>query len=154
MRTFDFTPLLQSAIGFDDLFRFAKTAQFDQAEQGYPPYNIEKIGKDDYQITMALAGFSEDDIELTMEGELLKVEGKAEPAKSEENREFFFKGIAKRAFTRQFQLADNIRVSGASFKDGLLAIDLFREVPEHQKPRRIAIKTLGKRKTIEGKKAA
>ncbi|MEE8371530.1 MAG: Hsp20 family protein, partial [Sphingomonadales bacterium] len=105
MRSFDFTPLLQSAIGFDDLFRFASTAQFDQAEQGYPPYNIEKIGEDDYQITMALAGFSEDDIEMTLEGELLKVEGKAEPTKDEGVREFFFKGIAKRAFTRQFQLA-------------------------------------------------
>ncbi|MEE8370725.1 MAG: Hsp20 family protein, partial [Sphingomonadales bacterium] len=92
--------------------------------------------------------------EMTLEGELLKVEGKAEPTKDEGVREFFFKGIAKRAFTRQFQLADNIRVSGAGFKDGLLAIDLFREVPEHEKPRRIAIKTAGKRKAIEGKKAA
>lgn len=154
MRAFDFSPLMQSAIGFDDLFRFAETTRFDKAELNYPPYDIEKTGADEYRISMALAGFKEDDISLTVEGEILRIEGRASVGETEEDRSFLYQGIARREFTRRFQLADNIHVEGAAFKDGLLKIDLFRQVPEHEKPRRIEIKTAGrKRKVIEGKAA-
>jgi molecular chaperone IbpA len=145
---------MQSAIGFDELFRFAEESRFDKTELSYPPYDIEKTGEDEYRISMALAGFNEDDIKLTVEGEILRVEGRATVSDKEEGRKFLYQGIARREFTRQFQLADNIRVEAASFKDGLLDIKLFREIPEHEKPRRIDIKTGGKkRKVIEGKAA-
>ncbi len=154
MRAFDFSPLMQSAIGFDELFRFAEKSRFDKAELSYPPYDIEKTGNDEYRISMALAGFKDDDIKVTIEGEILRVEGRASVSETEEGREFLYQGIAKREFTRQFQLADNIHVEAASFKDGLLEIGLFREIPEHEKPRRIDIKTGRKRrKAIEGKAA-
>ena len=154
MRAFDFSPLMRSAIGFDDLFRFAEKTRFDKPELSYPPYDIEKTGQDEYGISMALAGFKEDDIALTVEGDILRIEGRASVGDTEEDRSFLYQGIARREFTRRFQLADNIHVEDASFKDGLLKISLFRQVPAHEKPRRIEIKTGGKkRKVIEGKAA-
>lgn len=154
MRAFDFSPLMQSAIGFDDLFRFAEKSRFDKTELSYPPYDIEKTDEDEYRISMALAGFKDEDIKVTVEGEILRIEGRASASEAEADRSFLYQGIARREFTRQFQLADNIHVEDASFKDGLLEVKLFRQIPEHEKPRRIDIKTGGKkRKVIEGKAA-
>ena len=154
MRAFDFSPLMQSAIGFDDLFRFAENSRFDKTDLSYPPYDIEKTGEDEYRISMALAGFHEDDIKLTVEGETLRVDGRTSLSEQEEGREFLYQGIARREFTRRFQLADNIHAEGAAFTDGLLEINLFRQVPEHEKPRRIDIKSGGKKKKVIAGKTA
>lgn len=153
MRGFDFTPLLRSSVGFDDLFRLSESlGRFDQASQGYPPYNIEKIGEDEYRITLAVAGFAADELELTLEDRTLTVSGRTVEDEGDE-RQFLHRGIAKRAFERSFRLADTVKVAAASFENGLLTIDLRREIPEHMKPRRIEIATGTGARKIE-KKAA
>lgn len=155
MRRIDFSPLMQSAIGFDDFFRMAENLGkgIDTAEKAYPPYNIEKIGEDGYRITMALAGFAKDDVTITVENDLLTIEGKVEQTEAEKAREFVHRGIATRSFVRKFQLADLIKVNNASFDNGLLHIDLEREIPEHKKPRQIPIDgKVSKPKVIEGSK--
>ncbi|WP_019833216.1 Hsp20 family protein [Sphingomonas sp. PR090111-T3T-6A] len=138
MRTVDFAPLLRSSIGFENLNRLVDFATRGEGD-AYPPYNIEKLAEDSYRISMAVAGFSRDELELTVQDNVLIVVGKAEPKVGEAEREFLHRGIAKRAFERRFQLADTIKVTGAGYVDGLLNIELKREVPEHKKPRRIAI---------------
>ena len=138
MRTLDFAPLLRSSIGFENLNRLVDFATRGDGE-AYPPYNIEKIAEDAYRIAMAVAGFSRDELELTVQDNVLIVVGKAEQKAEEAERQFLHRGIAKRAFERRFQLADTIKVTGAGYADGLLNIELKREVPEHKKPRRIAI---------------
>ena len=144
MRTFDLTPLLQSAIGFDDIFRWTDNlGRIDQAERAYPPYNIEKTGENEYRISMALAGFGEDD---------LSVSGKVETSEEGKKISYLHQGIARRSFERKFQLADTIRVTGADFTQGLLNISLEREIPEHKKPRQIEIRS--PKEAIEGRKAA
>lgn len=153
MTRFDLTPLFRSSVGFDHLSRLIDTA-LDQAtdSMSYPPYNIEKISEDNYRISMAVAGFEENDIEITAQDNTLTVS--ARTTQDNEKREFLYRGIAGRAFERRFQLADYIRVSDASMLNGMLHIDLVREVPERMKPRNIAI-TTGKKahKMIEGKAA-
>ncbi|MCH8348239.1 MAG: Hsp20 family protein [Proteobacteria bacterium] len=155
MRPFDLSPLMQSAIGFDELFRMAeKTAKgFDAAERSYPPYNIEKHGQDDYRITMALAGFGLADISVSLEDGLLTVSGKVTETEQDEDRQFIHRGIATRAFQRKFQLAGEILVTGASFDNGLLHIELMREVPEHKKPRDIPIAAGTAGPVLEGVKS-
>ena len=138
MRTLDFAPLLRSSIGFENLNRLVDFATRGESET-YPPYNIEKLAEDSYRISMAIAGFSRDELELTVQDNMLIVVGKTEQKVGEPEREFLHRGIAKRAFERRFQLADTIKVTGAGYADGLLNIELKREVPEHKKPRRIAI---------------
>ncbi len=138
MRTLDFAPLLRSSIGFENLNRLVDFATRGESE-AYPPYNIEKLAEDSYRISMAIAGFSRDELELTVQDNMLIVVGKTEQKVGEPEREFLHRGIAKRAFERRFQLADTIKVTGAGYVDGLLNIELKREVPEHKKPRRIAI---------------
>lgn len=151
MRTFDLTPLFRSSVGFDRMTRLLDTAsRLDDGSLSYPPYNIEKRGDDLYRISMAVAGFGESDLELTQTENTLVVKGKAE--KSEEEGSFLYRGIAGRAFERRFQLADYIRVTDASLENGLLHIDLEREVPEALKPRTIEIAG-GSAKRLE-KKAA
>ena len=155
MTTFDFTPLFRSAIGFDRVSQLLEAAQrLDGSAPAYPPYNIEKIGEDSYRIVMAVAGFGEDDLEVTVENDVLTVRGRLED-KPEEDR-YLYRGIATRAFERRFQLADFIQVRGARLENGLLEIDLEREVPEHLRPRTIAIETKApkRRKAIEQTKAA
>lgn len=156
MRRFDFSPLMQSAIGFDELFRMAENfgKGLDAPDRAYPPYNIEKKGEDGYRITMALAGFSQDDITITLENDLLTIEGAVEQKEEDEGKDYIHRGIATRSFVRKFQLADLIKVNEASFDNGLLHIDLEREIPEHKKPRRIPIAKGpdAKTKTIEGNK--
>jgi len=155
MRTLDFSPLMRSAIGFDDLFRMAEknfTKGFDNADLAYPPYNIEKLGEDGYRITMALAGFSEGDINVTLEGDTLTVAGNTSETEEEATKEFIHRGIATRAFSRKFQLADTVKVGGASFDNGLLHIELQRVIPEHKRPREIPVQTsAAKKPAIEGK---
>ena len=135
MRTYDFSPLFRSTIGFDRLFNLVETAQ-RAAEETYPPYNIERLADDRYQISLAIAGFSPDEVSITAEQNVVTIEGsKAEKTE----REFLYRGISTRQFKRQFSLADYVQVKGASFDNGLLRIDLVREIPEAMKPRRIAI---------------
>jgi molecular chaperone IbpA len=146
---------MRSAIGFDDLFRLTDSlGRGDKAEQAYPPYNIEKTGEDAYRISMAVAGFAEDELEITVKDDMLVIEGKAIEDETEEEKTFLHRGIAKRAFERRFRLADTIRVIGAGFENGLLNVELLREIPEHRKPRMIKIGAATIAKAIEGEKAA
>jgi molecular chaperone IbpA len=134
--TYDFAPLWRSTIGFDRLFDLVDAAQQAGTEDNYPPCNVERLGDDRYQISLAVAGFSPDDIAITAERSVLTVEGrKAEAQQSE----FLYRGISARPFKRQFSLADYVEVKGATFDNGLLKIELMREVPEMLKPRRISI---------------
>jgi molecular chaperone IbpA len=134
--TLDFAPLLRSSIGFENLNRLV---DFTRGESdSYPPYNIEKTGDGSYRIQMALAGFTRDEIDVTVQDNTLIIIGRASEPEGEQ-REFLHRGIAKRAFERRFQLADTIKVTGAGYDNGLLNIELVREIPEHKKPRRIAI---------------
>jgi len=140
MRTLDLSPLFRSTIGIDRMSRLLDSAlQFDTAAPSYPPYNIEKTGEDAYRITMAVAGFGEDDLEVVTSENTLTVRAKSAVEEEDKNRVFLHRGIAGRAFERRFQLADYIKVSGASLVNGLLNIDLVREVPEAQKPRTVKI---------------
>jgi len=135
MRTYDFSPLWRSTIGFDRLFDLAETAQ-RAGEDNYPPYNIERLAEDRYQISLAVAGFAPEDIAITAEQNVVTVEG----SKSDKaERDFLYRGISTRNFKRQFSLADHVQVKGADFDNGLLKIELVREIPEAMKPRRIAI---------------
>lgn len=139
MRTMDLTPLLRSSIGFDHINRLLDTS-LGSNEASYPPYNIEKISEDDYRITIALAGFSEGDLDVVINEGVLIVSAKNSAEKEEEDdSRFLHRGIAKRSFERRFRLAETIRVMEAELENGLLIIDLQREVPEHLKPRKIAI---------------
>ena len=151
MRTLDFAPLSRSTIGFDRLLDLVETAQ-RAAEDNYPPYNIERLGDDRYQISLALAGFAPEDISLTAEQNVLTVEG-CRPEKDDQT--FLYRGISNRPFKRQFNLADYVQVRGASFDNGLLKIELVREVPEAMKPRRIEIHGASglKVQQLEGKAA-
>ncbi|MBR1221515.1 Hsp20 family protein [Bradyrhizobium sp. U87765 SZCCT0131] len=135
MRTYDFAPLWRSTIGFDRLFDLLDETQ-RRAEDNYPPYNIERLGDDHYQISLALAGFSPDDIVVTAEQNVLTVEGSRS---DKDQREYLYQGISARPFKRQFSLADYVQVKAASFDNGLLRIELVREIPEAMKPRRITI---------------
>src|SRR6478735_12159853 len=135
MRTYDFAPLWRSTIGFDRLFDLAEIAQ-RAGEDNYPPYNIERLAEDRYQISLAVAGFSPDEISVTAEYNVVTIEGsKTEKAE----HEYLHRGISARPFKRQFDLADYVHVKSASFDNGLLKIELVREIPEAMKPRRIAI---------------
>jgi molecular chaperone IbpA len=138
MDRFDFSPLFRSTIGFDRLARLVDTAaRVDSTAVAYPPYNIEKTGEDSYRLTMAVAGFSQDELVITVHENTLIVTGKAQ--KDPENGRYLHQGIARRAFERRFSLADHLKVTGASLDNGLLHVDLVREVPEEAKPRQIKI---------------
>ena len=140
MRTLDLTPMHRFTIGFDRMQRqLEEFAHMDDAQAAYPPYNIEVLGDDAYRITMAIAGFSADDLDITVESTVLTVTGRIEQA--EEEQQFLHHGIAARAFERQFELADHIKISAAKLDNGLLHIELEREVPEALKPRKIDIAT-------------
>src|SRR5579875_3773737 len=138
MDRFDFSPLFRSTIGFDRLMRAIDAAsRLDNATLAYPPYNIEKTGEETYRLTMAVAGFAPDEIEVTVHENSLLVSGKAK--KDEDETRYLHRGIARRAFERRFSLADHLKVTGASMDNGLLHVDLVREVPEAMKPRTIKI---------------
>jgi len=147
MRTYDFTPLWRSNIGFDRLFDLMNSAQLSENE-GYPPYDIVRLGDDTYRISLALDGFSPDDITITAQQNLLTIAGRRAQAGE---REYLYQGIATRPFERQFSLADFVEVAGAAFENGLLQIDLVRRVPEAMKPRKIEI-TRGARAATKSEK--
>lgn len=138
MRTFDFAPLLRSSIGYENLNRLVDAATRGEAS-AYPPYNIEKVGEDAYRISMAVAGFGEDDLDVTVHENVLIISGRVTEREDEETREFIHRGIGTRAFERRFELADTIQVTDASYENGLLNVDLVRVIPEEKKPRKIAI---------------
>jgi molecular chaperone IbpA len=138
MNALDFSPLFRSTIGFDRLMRLADAAtRVDTAALSYPPYNIEKTGEDTYRLTMAVAGFAKDELEIVAQENAVVVIGKSK--NGEEEGKYLHRGIARRAFERRFHLADHIKVTGASLDNGLLHVELAREVPEQLKPRTIDI---------------
>ena len=154
MRNLDLSPLFRSTVGFDHLSRLIdNVSRVDDQTFSYPPYNIEKFSDDAYRVTMAVAGFSEADLEITVTGQVLTVIGKS--GKEEVSPTFLHRGIAGRSFERRFQLAEHIKVSNAALVNGLLYIDLAREVPEALKPRTVAIgnKLAEAPKAIEAKAA-
>jgi molecular chaperone IbpA len=136
MRTFDLSPLYRASVGFDNLTRLFETTRLDEAPT-YPPYNIAKAGEDTYRITFAVAGFADKDLDVQVENHTLTVRGKA--TQDEEAQTYLHRGIAGRSFERKFELADHIHVAGAQMENGLLHIDLKREIPEALKPRKVAI---------------
>jgi len=138
MRSFDLSPLFRSTIGFDRLADMLDSAAHFDTTTAYPPYNIERTDENHYRISLAVAGFGENDLNVEVKEGVLTVSGKHEDADSGKP-DFLYQGIAARAFERRFQLAENVHVRGASMANGLLHIDLERVVPEEQKPRRIAI---------------
>ncbi|NKB57224.1 MAG: Hsp20 family protein [Alphaproteobacteria bacterium] len=139
MRTFDMTPLFRNSVGFDRMARLLDGVAGDQVPT-YPPYNIERVGEEAYRITMAVAGFGEADIDVQVKENQLTITGRVEKSEDEaKDKQFLHRGIAERAFERRFNLADHIKVAGADLVNGLLHVDLVREVPEAMKPRTIAI---------------
>jgi molecular chaperone IbpA len=138
MRTFDPTPLWRSTVGFDRLFDLIDNSRREAGNDNYPPYNIARTGEDTYHVSLALAGFAPDEVTVTAEQNMLTVEGRKA---DQGDHQYLYQGISGGPFRRQFSLADYVQVKGATFKDGLLRIELVREVPEAMKPRRIAIKS-------------
>jgi molecular chaperone IbpA len=156
MRTFDLAPLYRSTVGFDRLFSMLdQVAGFEGAAPGYPPYNIERTGENAYRITVAVAGFGQNELNIEAKENTLTIRGEKQSAANEPKGEVLHQGIAARAFERVFQLADFVQVKGAALENGLLHVDLVREVPVAKKPRQIAIST-GKpvEASIEAKLAA
>ena len=140
MRTIDFSPLFRHSVGFERMQRLLDaSARMESSAPSYPPYNIEQMGEDAYRISLAVAGFNEQDLDVTVEENTLVVTGKL--AEDSEDKTFLHRGIAGRAFERRFELADHIKVVGGSLVNGLLNIDLDREIPEESRPRKIVIET-------------
>jgi molecular chaperone IbpA len=152
MRTFNLAPLYRSTVGFDRLFSLFDQLG-DDGTPGYPPYNIERTGDNAYRITVAVAGFSEPEINIEVKENTLTIRGEKQTKTDESTAETLYQGIAARAFERVFQLADYVQVKGASLENGLLHVDLVREIPEAKKPRQIQIGN-GKAKVVEAKAAA
>lgn len=145
MNRFDFTPYRRTTVGFDRLFDLLENTGRAGQNENYPPFNIERTGENDYVVTVAVAGFKPDEIDITAQQNMLIVSGRKE-ADSNDNRDFLHMGIASRNFERRFQLADHIHVTAADMADGLLIINLVREIPEALKPRKVSI---GGTQTIE-----
>ncbi len=153
MRTFDFAPLYRSTVGFDRLFSMLDQASgFDGSGSTYPPYNIERTGENAYRITVAVAGFSEPELSIEAKENALTIKGEKQTKADDKKDEVLYQGIAARAFERVFQLAEHVEVRGAALENGLLHVDLVREVPEAMKPRQIPIGN-GKAKVIDAKAA-
>ena len=149
MRTFDLAPLYRSTVGFDRLFSMLDGFE---AAPGYPPYNIERTGENAYRISVAVAGFGEDELSIESKENTLTIKGEKQQSKEGQTGEVLYQGIAARAFERVFQLADYVQVKNASLQNGLLHVDLVREVPEAMKPRQIPIGN-GSPKVIDAKAA-
>ncbi len=136
--SYDYAPLFRSSVGFDRVFNLLENAQRARSLSDWPPYDIVKTGDDSYRISIAVAGFSQDDLDITFQSNLLTVTGKKQEAAAEG---YLHRGIAGRPFEHRFELADHVRVNGADLSDGLLSIDLVREIPEALKPRKISIQS-------------
>lgn len=146
MRQFDFAPLYRSTVGFDRLAQLLDSVGGIEAD-GYPPYNIERLGDNEYRITMAVAGFGQDELKVEVKEQALLVNGEKKP--DDKAHTYLHRGIAARSFERRFQLADYVEVKGAEVKDGLLHIDLVRNLPERMKPRTVAIASTDGARQIE-----
>lgn len=141
MRTYDLSPLFRTSVGYDRMARMIDALSSEQSN-GYPPYNIEKLDDNAYQISMAVAGFAEDELTLEVKENVLTIAGRKDlDEEAEAERVYLYRGIAERAFERRFNLADHIKVQGALLENGLLHVKLVREVPEELKPRKIEIAT-------------
>ena len=151
MRSFDLSPLYRSTVGFDRLFSMLDQAAGSEAAT-YPPYNIERTGENNYRITVAVAGFGEKDLTIESRENVLTIKGAKEVREDAPKNETLYQGIAARAFERRFQLADHVTATGAAIENGLLHVDLVREIPEAQKPRQIPIGASGPR-AVEAKAA-
>ncbi len=155
MRTFDLAPLYRSTVGFDHLFSlFDQVAGHDVGTPGYPPYNIERTGENAYRISVAVAGFTDADLSIETKENRLTIRGEKQPNDEEKTGEVLYQGIAARTFERSFQLADYVKVKGASLENGLLHVDLVREVPEAMKPRSIPIASSSKLLEVKPTKVA
>ena len=152
MRTFDLAPLYRSTVGFDRLFSLFDQVAGNDGAPGYPPYNIERTGENAYRISVAVAGFGENELSIEAKENTLTIKGEKHTKTDEKSGEVLYQGIAARAFERVFQLADYVVVKGAALENGLLHVDLVREIPEAKKPRRIAIGN-GEHKVVEAKAA-
>ena len=153
MSTIDLTPLYRTMVGFDRMANMIDSAARLDGAQGYPPYNIERVADDEFAIEIAVAGFGEEDLDIETKDGLLTVAGRKASNEDAPEREFLHRGIAERGFLRRFQLADHVIVTGANLKNGLLRVELVRELPEAKKPRKIEIGAPskgGKPKLIEG----
>ncbi|EJF88801.1 Hsp20 family protein [Bartonella tamiae] len=139
MRQVDFTPLYRSTVGFDRIFNMFDSQTQLESAQTYPPYNIERLSENSYRISMAVAGFSEKDIDIEAHRNQLTIKGEKAPENDDQSGDFLYRGIAARAFERRFQLADHVEVTGANLQNGLLHIELKREIPEEMKPRKIEV---------------
>lgn len=152
MSVLDFSPLTRSFIGFDHLFDLLQSSMGERGEdETYPSYNVERTGEDSYRISLAVAGFRPEELSITSEPGVVTISGKKS---AEQQGDYLYQGIAARAFQRRFNLADYVKVIGASMENGLLTVDLVREVPEAMKPRKIVIANGSKPQQIEGKRAA
>jgi len=151
MRAIDFSPLFRHSVGFDRVQRLMDAASQAEQSSAYPPYNIEQLGEDGYRVTLAVAGFAESDLDITLTDRTLVVSGKMGEPEGEQT--YLHRGIAGRAFERRFELADHIQVKGASLENGLLHVELERVIPESQKPRKIDIAANSGAKQIEQKAA-
>jgi molecular chaperone IbpA len=141
MRQFDFTPFRRSAIGFDRLFDLLEASARQAGSENYPPFNLERVADDRYRITIAVAGFKSDEIDITAQQNLLLVTGKKGSENEVSQGSYLHLGIANRSFERRFELADFVRVESANLADGLLTVELVREIPEAMKPKKIAVNT-------------
>lgn len=137
MRTFDYSPFYRATVGFDRVFDLLDSVATQSGTNGYPPYNIEKAGDNAYRIVMAVAGFAEAELNVTQKENELLVTGQAQG--NQDDRQYLYRGIAGRNFERRFQLADHVKVTGAKLSNGLLTIELQREIPEEKKPRAIPV---------------
>ena len=150
MRTFNLAPLYRSTVGFDRMFSLLNE-QVEDGAPGYPPYNIERTGENEYRVTVAVAGFAEAELSVVAKENTLTIRGEKNAKEDEKRGDVLYQGIAARTFERVFQLADFVQVKGASLENGLLHVDLVREIPEAKKPRTIPI---GNGKAVEQKQAA
>jgi molecular chaperone IbpA len=136
---FDFSPFRRSTVGFDRLFDMLENSSLGQAQENYPPFDLIKLGDNDYRIELAVAGFKPDELDITAQQNVLLVSGRKKDETDEKGNNYIYRGIATRSFERRFALADHIQVKGADMKDGLLSIELVREIPEAMKPKKISI---------------
>src|SRR5690349_15431796 len=155
---FDFAPFRRSTVGFDRLFDMLESSNGAQAQENYPPFDLIKEGDNEYRIQLAVAGFKPDEIDITAQQNVLIVSGRKSDETDEKGTDFIYRGIANRSFERRFALADHIQVKGADLKDGMLLIDLVREIPEAMKPRKIDIggstQKLASKQTVEAEAEA
>jgi molecular chaperone IbpA len=147
---FDFSPYRRSTVGFDRLFDMLENSGPAQTQENYPPFDLIKLGENDYRIELAVAGFKPDEIDITAQQNVLIVAGRKNEGSDEQGNDYVYRGIANRSFERRFALADHIQVKGADLNDGLLSIELVREIPEAMKPKKISIASGAKGRSAIG----